>query len=28
MKAIEEKKVRNLWMVGGSELIEAFYDQG
>lgn len=28
MKALEEKKVKNLWMVGGSELIEAFYDQG
>lgn len=28
MKALGEKKVKNLWMVGGSELIEAFYDQG
>lgn len=28
MKALEEKKVKNLWMVGGSELIEAFYGQG
>lgn len=27
MKSLEEKKVKNLWMVGGSELIEAFYDK-
>jgi dihydrofolate reductase len=26
MNTIEKKKVSNLWMVGGSELIEAFYD--
>ena len=28
MQVLEEKKVKNLWMVGGSELIEAFYDTG
>jgi len=28
MKTLGEKKVKNLWMVGGSELIEAFYDNG
>lgn len=28
VKAIKEEKVKNLWMVGGSELIEAFYNKG
>ena len=28
MKSLEEKKVKRLWMVGGSDLIESFYHEG
>lgn len=28
MKAMKTRKVNNLWMVGGSELIEDFYQEG
>lgn len=28
IKTIQAKKIRKLWMVGGSELIEAFYNEG
>lgn len=28
MEAMEARKIKNLWMIGGSELIEAFYQEG